>query len=34
MAKNKKKGARTKLREHFLNNIGKIMDSEELKVVS
>ena len=27
----KRKGARAKLREHFLNNIGKIMDSEELR---
>jgi len=27
----KKKGARTKLREHFLSNIGKVMDSDELR---
>lgn len=30
----KKKGARTKLREHFLKNIGKIMDSNELREVA
>ncbi len=30
----KNKGAKTKLREHFLNNIGRIMDSEELREVS
>lgn len=29
-----KKGARSKLREHFLNNIGKIMDSDELREVA
>lgn len=27
----KKEGARTKLRKHFLNNIGKVMDSDELR---
>jgi hypothetical protein len=26
-------GAKTKLREHFLNNIGRIMDSEELREI-
>ncbi|MGB7412852.1 MAG: HNH endonuclease signature motif containing protein [Thermosynechococcaceae cyanobacterium] len=30
----KRKGARTKLREHFLNNIGRIMDSDELRKVA
>ncbi len=30
----RKKGARTKLREHFLNNLGRIMDSEELREVA
>lgn len=30
----KKIGARTKLREHFLNNIGKVMGSEELREVA
>jgi HNH endonuclease len=29
-----KKGARAKLREHFLNNIGRIMDSDELREVA
>lgn len=29
-----KTGARTKLRKHFLNNIGKIMDSDELRDVA
>jgi hypothetical protein len=28
------KGAKTKLREHFLNNIGRVMGSEELREVS
>jgi len=28
------KGARSKLREHFLNNIGKVMDSNELRGVA
>jgi len=28
------KGARAKLREHFLNNIGRVMDSEELRAVA
>ena len=32
MAKNK--GAKVKLREHFLNNIGRVMGSEELREVS
>ncbi len=30
----KKKGARSKLREHFLANIGKVMDSDELREVA
>jgi len=30
----KKKGARTKLREYFLANIGKVMDSDELREVA
>jgi hypothetical protein len=30
----KKKGARAKLREHFLNNIGRIMDSDELREIA
>lgn len=30
----KKRGARSKLREHFLANIGKIMDSDELRAVA
>ncbi len=30
----KKIGARTKLREHFLSNIGKLMDSDELREVA
>lgn len=30
----KKIGARTKLRGHFLSNIGKVMDSDELRVVA
>ncbi len=30
----KKIGAKTKLREHFLNNIGRIMNSDELRRVS
>ncbi len=30
----KKVGARTKLREHFLSNIGRIMDSDELREVA
>jgi len=30
----KRKGARVKLREHFLANIGKIMNSEELRLVA
>ena len=29
-----KKGARSKLREHFLDNIGRIMDSDELREVA
>lgn len=29
-----KKGARTKLREHFLSNIGRVMDSDELREVA
>lgn len=29
-----KKGARAKLREHFLNNIGRVMDSDELREVA
>lgn len=31
---NRKKGARTKLREHFLNHIGRVMDSDELREVA
>lgn len=30
----KKKGARTKLREYFLANIGKVMNSDELREVA
>ena len=30
----KRKGARSKLRKHFLSNIGRIMDSEELRQVA
>lgn len=30
----KKKGARSKLREHFLANIGRIMDAQELQAVA
>jgi len=30
----KKKGARTKLREHFLSNIGRLMGSDELRDVA
>ena len=30
----KKKGARAKLREHFLSNIGRIMASDELREVA
>ncbi|PWK52989.1 HNH endonuclease [Pleionea mediterranea] len=30
----RKKGAKAKLREHFLTNIGRVMDSEELREVS
>lgn len=30
----RRKGARTKLRDHFLSNIGRIMDSEELRQVA
>jgi hypothetical protein len=30
----KKKGARAKLREHFLINIGRVMDSDELREVA
>lgn len=30
----KKVGAKTKLREHFLSNIGRVMDSDELREVS
>jgi 5-methylcytosine-specific restriction endonuclease McrA len=30
----REKGSRTKLREHFLSNIGKIMDSDELREVA
>lgn len=29
-----KKGARTRLREHFLSNIGKIMETDELREVA
>jgi len=34
MAKQKKIGARDRLREHFLENIGVVMDSKELQEVS
>ena len=30
----RKKGARTKLREYFLNNIGRVMNSDELREVA
>lgn len=30
----KKKGARTKLREHFLANLGKVMDAKELREIA
>ncbi|MCF6338154.1 MAG: HNH endonuclease [Gammaproteobacteria bacterium] len=30
----KRVGAKTKLREHFLGNIGKVMDSDELREIS
>ncbi len=30
----KRIGAKTKLREHFLNNIGRVMNSEELRKIS
>jgi len=30
----KKIGARTKLREHFLNNVGRVMGNEELREVA
>ena len=30
----KQEGARTKLREHFLNNIGRVMESNELRDVA
>ena len=30
----KKVGARTKLREHFLSNIGRVMNSDELRTVA
>lgn len=30
----KKIGARTKLREHFLSNIGRLMDSDELREIA
>jgi hypothetical protein len=29
-----RKGARTKLREHFLSNVGRVMDTEELREVA
>jgi len=32
--KKKKRGARSKLREHFLNNIGKVLDSADLQSVA
>ena len=34
MAKKKRKEARTKLREHFLANIGRVMESNELREVA
>lgn len=30
----KRKGARTRLREHFLNNLGRVMDGKELQPVA
>lgn len=30
----KEEGARTKLREHFLNNVGRVMESDELRDVA
>jgi len=30
----KRVGAKTKLREHFLNNVGRVLDSDELREVS
>ena len=30
----KRKGARTKLREHFLNNVGKILNSDDLREIA
>ncbi len=30
----KKKGARTKLRDYFIANVGKILDSETLRTVA
>jgi hypothetical protein len=32
--KKQKSGSKAKLRAHFLNNIGKVMDSDELQLVS
>ena len=34
MAAQKRKGARTKLREYFLDHVGKILNSDELRVVA
>ena len=34
MGKNKRLGARAKLRQHFLANIGKVMNSDELCLVA
>lgn len=34
MAGKNKKGARSKLREHFFKNINRIMDSEELREIA
>lgn len=32
--KRKRQGARAKLREHFLKNVGRVMDSDELRAVA
>jgi hypothetical protein len=34
MTKKKSNGARTKLRKHFLDNLGRVMDSNELREVA
>lgn len=30
----KRKGARAKLREYFVANVGKVLDSEELRAIA